>query len=102
MYKVSINEEFTLHVCMWTPFLCTGLTIGLQHTLYSVGEVDGSLEVCAEVLEGNILINETAYIDYITASSDAEGQYCAQTSAEQCALAVVSTYIAPSLSQCST
>ena len=71
--------------------LCVGLTLGLQHTLYSVGELDGSLEVCAEVLEGTILANETVLINYITASSDAEGQYCAHASAQQWTLATLST-----------
>ena len=79
---------------------CLGLTVGLQHTLYSVGELDGSLEVCSEVLEGTILANETVLINYITASSDAEGQYTVQVLLQSCALAVVSTAL--NLSQCST
>ena len=59
-------------------FICilhsVGLTIGLQHSMYSVSEVDGSLQVCAEVLEGSILANETVLVNYFTASGDAKGQ----------------------------
>ena len=59
-------------------FICSlhsvGLTIGLQHSMYSVSEVDGSLQVCAEVLEGSILANETVLVNYFTASGDAKGQ----------------------------
>ena len=42
--------------------------------MYSVSEVDGSLQVCAEVLEGSILANETVLVNYFTASGDAKGQ----------------------------
>ena len=56
------------------------LTIGLQHTLYSVSELDGSLEVCAEVLEGSHLATEAVLVNYFTTHGDAVGQYCVSES----------------------
>ena len=55
--------------------LCAGLTIGTEHSFYSVREDESSLEVCIDVLLGSIPSNDTYTISYTTSDSAAEGTY---------------------------
>lgn len=61
----------TMRIC---ALYYIGLTIGLQHTVYSVSELAGSVEVCVEVLEGSHLASEAVLVNYFTANGDAVGK----------------------------
>ena len=59
---------------IYTSGLYAGLTIGTEQSFYSVREDEGSLEVCIDVLLGDISSNNTYVIGYTTYESVAEGE----------------------------
>ena len=51
-------------------YTVTPITIGVQHTTYSVGEIDGTQAVCIEVISGDTAGREIV-INYSTTDGSA-------------------------------
>jgi len=58
-------------------YIAKPVTIGVQHTTYSVGEIDGTQAVCIEVTSGDIAGREIA-ITYSTADGSATCKHLLQ------------------------
>ena len=79
-----IEGEHWLHLCMYRKCVCmvhhlstcaeAPVSIGVQRSLYSVEEGNGSVEICTEVTSGSIA-GHTIHIDYTTVDGMAVGKH---------------------------
>ena len=66
-----ILSLFNKHIYnRWYPFLAYSVTVGMQQTAYTVGEVDGYQLVCFELVSGDLAGRELTF-DYSTTSGTA-------------------------------